>query len=99
MLADQQQLQQQICQFEALLAAEQYDEACKACVEIQQHLVLFQRQGNTADVADDIRALKSLFDVKIEELKKKLHQIQITVASLDQFRSNKVSEAYQKNNY
>lgn len=99
MLADQQQLQQQISRFEALLAAEQYDDACQACVEIQQHLVLFQRQGNTADVADDIRALKSFFDVKIEELKKKLHQIQITVASLDQFRSNKVSEAYQKNNF
>lgn len=99
MLADQQLLQQQISRFEALLAAEQYDDACQACVEIQQHLMLFQRQGSTAAVADDIRALISLFDVKIEELKKKLHQIQITVASLDQFRSNKVSEAYQKNNY
>lgn len=99
MLADKQLLQQQISQFEALIAAEQYDEACKVCIEIQQHLVVFQHQGSTATVVDDIRGLKFLFDVKIEELKKKLREIQITVASIDQFRSNKVSEAYQKNNY
>lgn len=99
MSADRTLLQQQITRFEALIAAEEYEKACQECVVIHQHLVVFQRQGLTAEVAEDIKTLKALFDVKIEDLKKKLQQIQITVASIDQFRSNKVSDAYQKNNY
>ncbi len=99
MLADKKLLQQQITHFEALLNSEQYEEAIIVCFSIEQHLMLFQLQDCTPDFVDHIRALKSLFDNKIEELKKKRQQIQITVASLDQFRSNKVSEAYQKNNY